>query len=161
MIILLSPWAVHITGSWLHMQLDWFRFRGLGAQGGGGGRVLYFFHIRTLGPSIYRSPKKNIRNFKHPKKIFEILATPKNIQFLYLDLKKDPKLHRNDPQTSPILWWPQKNIHKILIPPKNIIFSENPRKYWNSEFWTQKNGLSLRMRENIGVPPPPPPPPWV
>ena len=46
---------------------------------------------------------KNIRNSKHPKKIFEILATQKNIPILYLDLKKDPKLHRNDPQTSLIL----------------------------------------------------------
>ena len=27
-----------------------------------------FFCIRRLGPSIYRSPPKNIRNFKHPKK---------------------------------------------------------------------------------------------
>ena len=62
-----------------------------------------FFRIHRLGPIIYRSPPKNIRNFKHPKKIFEILATPKNIPILYLDLKKDPKLHRNDPQTSPIL----------------------------------------------------------
>ena len=46
------------------------------------------FRIRRLGPSIYRSPPKNIRNFKHPKKIFEILATQKNIPILYLDLKK-------------------------------------------------------------------------
>ena len=29
----------------------------------------------------------------------EILATPRNIPILYLDLKKDPKMHRNDPQT--------------------------------------------------------------
>ena len=90
--------------------------------------------------------------------MFEILATQKNIPILYIDLKKkDTKLHRNDPQTSPILRWPQKNIHKIYIPPKNINFSENPKKYWNSEFWTQKNGPSLRMCENIIVPPPPPP----
>ena len=71
--------------------------------GGGGGGYSNFFLIRRLGPSIYRSPPKNIRNFKHPKKIFEILATKKNIPNLYLDLKKDPKMHRNDPQTRPIL----------------------------------------------------------
>ena len=29
-------------------------------------------------------------NFKQPKKIFEILATQKNIPILYLDLKKRP-----------------------------------------------------------------------
>ena len=32
--------------------------------------------------------KKNIRKFKHPPKIFEILATPKISPILYLDLKK-------------------------------------------------------------------------
>ena len=77
------------------------RSRVLGPGGGGG--YSYFSRIRRLGPSIYRSPSKNIWNFKYPKKIFEILATPKNIPILYLDLKKDPKLHRNDPQTSTIL----------------------------------------------------------
>ena len=61
-----------------------------------------FFCIRRLGPSIYRSPKK-YQEFQHPKKIFEILANQKNIPILYLDLKKDPKMPRNDPQTSPIL----------------------------------------------------------
>ena len=43
-----------------------------------------------------------------------------------------------------------KNIHKILIP-KNIHFSENPKKYWNSKFWTPKNDPSLY--ENIRVTP--------
>ena len=43
--------------------------------------------------SIYPSPKKNINkniNFKHPQKIFEILATQKNIHILYNELKKIP-----------------------------------------------------------------------
>ena len=70
-------------------------------------------------------------------------------------------MHRNDPQTGPILWWhpppppkkKKKNIHKIFIPPKNIHFSQNPQKYWNSEFQTPKNSLSLCMCENIRVPP--------
>ena len=44
-----------------------------------GGGYSRFFFIGRLGPSIYPSPGKNIRNFKHPEKIFEILATPKNI----------------------------------------------------------------------------------
>ena len=73
------------------------------SSGGGGGGYSNFFRIRRLGPSIYCSTPKNIRKFKHPKKIFEIFATQKNIPILYLDLKKDPKLNRNDPQTSPIL----------------------------------------------------------
>ena len=84
------------------------------------------FLIRRLGPSIYRSPPKNIRNFKHPKKIFEILATPKISQICTLTLKKDPKMHRNDPQTSPNCDDP-KNIHKIFIPKKDIHFSENQK----------------------------------
>ena len=56
------------------------------SQGGGG--YSNFFRIRRFGPSIYRSPPKNIRNFKHPKKIFEILATPKKFCD---DLKKYPQ----------------------------------------------------------------------
>ena len=47
---------------------------------------------------------------------------------------------------------PQKypqNLHT----PKNIYFSENPKKYWNSKFWTPKNDPSLRMYKNIWVPP--------
>ena len=54
------------------------------------GRYSLFFCIRRLGPSIYPSPQKNIRSFKHPKKIFEILANQKNIPILYNDLKKRP-----------------------------------------------------------------------
>ena len=41
-------------------------------------------------PASTIHPQKNIRIFKHPKKIFEILATQKNIPILYLDLKKRP-----------------------------------------------------------------------
>ena len=52
----------------------------IGQQPPGG--YSYFFRIRRLGPTIYRSPPKNIRNFKHPKKIFEILATQKISQFV-------------------------------------------------------------------------------
>ena len=31
-----------------------------------------------------------------------------------------------------------KDIHKIFIPQKIFIFSENPQRYWNSKFWTPK-----------------------
>ena len=55
---------------------------------------------------------------------------------------------------------PKKNIHKIFIPPKNIHFSENPKKYWNSKFRTQNNDPSLRMYDNIRVTPSPTPPLW-
>ena len=118
----------------------------------GGGTQIFSVYVgsdpaSTVHPKKYQefqAPLKYIWNFSNPKK--------------YPTLKKDPKMHRNDTQTSPILWWPQKNIHKIFIPPKDIYFSQNRKKYWNSEYWTQKNGPSLRMCENIRVPAPPPPP---
>ena len=59
------------------------------------------------------------------------------------------------PKYSPILWWPQKKYPQNPYTPKNIYFSENPKKY--SKFWTQKIGPSLRMYGNIRAPPPPPP----
>ena len=69
-------------------------------QSWGGGGVLssfsYFFFIRRLGPSIYRSPKKISGVSSTPKKL-EILATKKIFPFLYLDFIKDPKMHRNVP----------------------------------------------------------------
>ena len=74
----------------------------LSSPGGGGGTLIFSAYVGS-DPASTVHPKKNIRNFKHPKKIFEILATQKNIPILYLDLKKDPKLNRSDPQTSPIL----------------------------------------------------------
>ena len=38
---------------------------------------------------------------------------------------------------NPILWWPQKIFIKSSYP-KNIYFSENPQKYWNSKFNPKK-----------------------
>ena len=109
-------------------------------RGGGGGVLQFLPHTYARTQHLPFTPPKNIRNFKHPKKIFEILATPKNIPNLYLDLKKDPKLHRNDPQTSPILWWPPKNIHKIFIPQKNIHFLKTPKNIEIQKFTPQKIG---------------------
>ena len=127
-----------------------------------GGGYSHFFFIRRLGPSIYHSPQKNIRNFKHAKKIFEILATQKNPPFCNLTLRKDPKMHRNDPKYSPILWWPPKKYPQNLYTPKKFIFLKTPKKYWNSKILTPKNDPSLRMNEISEYPPPllaPPPPP--
>ena len=53
---------------------------------------------------------------------------------------------------------PQKNIHKIFIPRKNINFSENPKKYWNSEFWTKKKWAEPTYVWKYQSTPPPPPP---
>ena len=140
-------------------QFPW-GVRGLGFGGfiPQGGTLIFSAYVGS-DPAYTVHPPKNIGNFKHPKKYLKFKQPPKISQFCTLSLKKDPKLHRNDPQTSPILWWPHKNIHKILIPKKNIHFSENPKKYWNSEFWTPKNGPSLHMCEISEYRPPPPP--WV
>ena len=77
---------------------------GSGPERRGGGRegTLIFSAYVGSDPASAVHPKK-YQEFQAPQKIFEILATPKNIPILYLDLKKDPKLHRNDRQTSLIL----------------------------------------------------------
>ena len=125
------------------------------------GSTLIFSSYVGSDPAFTVHPQKNIRKIKHPKKIFEILATPKNIPILYLDLKKDPKMHRTDPKTSPILWRsppPKKKYSQNLHTPKSIHLFENPQKILKFRIWTPKNSLSLRICENIGVPPPPPRP---
>ena len=76
--------------------------RSAGDGGGGDGGTLIFSTYVGSDPASTVHPQK-ISGISSTPKIFEILATPKNIRILYLDLKKDPKLHRNDPQTSPIL----------------------------------------------------------
>ena len=65
-------------------------------QSWGGGGNSHFFLIRSIGPSIYRSPKKISGVSSTPKK-FEILAAKKIFPILYLDFIKDPKMHRNVP----------------------------------------------------------------
>ena len=51
----------------------------------------------TVHPPPPPKKKKNIRNFKHPP--IEILATQKKYPpFCTLILRKDPKMHRNEPQ---------------------------------------------------------------
>ena len=68
-----------------------------GARGWG---TLIFSSWR-LGPGIYCLPPKISGISGIPKKIFEI-------------------------KTSPFLWWPPKNIHKICIPQKIFIFLNPP-----------------------------------
>ena len=100
-------------------------------QGGGGGYSNYF-HIRRLGPSIYRSPQKNIRNFKHPNKIFEILATQKNITIQYLDLKK-------------------KTLNCIEITLKLAQFCDDPKKISTKSSYPKKIFIFLKTQKNIEI----------
>ena len=56
---------------------------------------------------------------------------------------------------------PPKNIHKIFIPPKILIFLKPHKNNVIQKFKPpQKNALSLRMYQTIRVPRPPPLPPW-
>ena len=105
-----------------------------------GGTLIFSTYVGS-GPSIYRSSKTNFRNFKHPKKIFEILATQKISQFCTLTLKKtlkckemtlklaqfcdDPKIYPQNlhiPKNIHFFWKSQKILKfRILTPPKKII----------------------------------------
>ena len=75
-------------------HLTWMNFFCYaGAQGG----TLNFSSYVGLGHASTFYPQKNNRNFKHPKKIFEILATPKKSPFCTMTLRKDFIMHRNNP----------------------------------------------------------------
>ena len=117
----------------------------------GGDTQIFFVYVGSDPASTVHPPKN--QEFQAPQKIFEILATPKNIPILYLDLKKDPKMHRNGPQTSPILWWPKKYPQNLHTPKKYSSFSKPPKILKFRILNPPKNSPSLRMCENIRVPP--------
>ena len=51
------------------------------------------------------------------------------------------------PKYSPILWWPQKNIHKIFIPQKIFIFLKTPKNNEIQNFEPKKlTGAYLYMK---------------
>ena len=121
------------------------------------GGYSYFFRIRRLGPSIYCSHPKNIRNFKHPQKIFEILATQNNISILYLDLKKTLNCIEMTLKLAQFCDHPKKNILKIFIPPKIFIFLKTPKNIEIQNFEPQK---IARAYVCVKISEYPPPPPW-
>ena len=125
--------------------------------------VLSFFSLYIgLGPATTVHPQK-YKEFQAHQKIFEILATQKIIPHSApWPQEKTLKCIEMTPKYSSILWCPpppqkkkKKKYPQYLLTPKNIYFSKTPQKYWNSKFWTQINGWSLRMYENIRVPAPP------
>ena len=64
-----------------HCKISALREKVSGGGGGGGVGVLSsFLHTQTRARHLTFTPK-NIRNFKHPKKFFEILATQKIIPY--------------------------------------------------------------------------------
>ena len=72
------------------------------AQTPGGGGVSFFSSYVGSGPAS-TAHLKNIRDFKHPNKIFKSLANPKTIPILYLDLKKTLKCLEMTSRYSPVL----------------------------------------------------------
>ena len=73
------------------------------SPGGGGGTLIFSAYVGS-DPAPALHPPKNIRNFKHPKKIFEILATPKNIpNSVHLPKEKTLKCIEMTSKYSPIL----------------------------------------------------------
>ena len=82
--------------------------------------------------NIRHTPNKSIWNFSNPQKIFS---------FCILTLRKDPKMHRNGPQNSPVLWIYPQNLHS----PKIFPLQKKNKEYRNIKFWTTKNGPSLRI----------------
>ena len=128
---MLTP-CVQVSSKYSILQMKWFTmakaFICLATSQGG---YSNFFRIRRLGPSIYRSPPKNIRNFKHPKKIFEILATQKNISILYLDLKK--------------------TLNCIEMTLKLAQFCDDPKKISTKSSYPQKIFIFLKTQKNIEI----------
>ena len=94
---------------------------GLSTRMGGGGGYSHFFFMHMLRPSIYPSLPKDIRNFKHTLKLFEILEPPppQKIPPPILTLKcieMTPKYSPNwqfcdDPKEYPQNLYTPKNIH--------------------------------------------------
>ena len=71
------------------MKMKLFCLEGGGGFKPRGGGTLIFSAYVGLDPASTVHPQK-YQEFQAPQKILEILATPKSIPILYLDLKKRP-----------------------------------------------------------------------
>ena len=71
-------------------------------------------------------------------------------------LKKTLKCIEMTPKYSPILWWPQKIIHKIFIPKKISIFRKTPKNIEIQNFEPQKMARAYVCMRISEYPPPPP-----
>ena len=119
-----------------------------------GGYSNFFFFIRRLGPSIYYSTRK-YQEFQAPQKDIWNFSNPKKYPpFCTLTLRKTIKCIEMTPKYSPILWWPPKNIHKILMPQKIFIFMKTQKimklKFWNPKKWPKPTNV----RKYQSTPPP-------
>ena len=57
-------------------------------------------------------------------------------------------------KNSPILWWPQKNIHKIFIPQKIFIFLKTPKNIEIQNFEPKKMDRAYVCMKISEYPPP-------
>ena len=77
----LSSWCL-VMVEWLRCAIGLSAVCDCGISGlyprGGGGTLIFSAYVGS-DPTSTLHRKKNIRNFKHPKKIFKILAPQKNI----------------------------------------------------------------------------------
>ena len=124
---------------------------------GVGGTLISISYVGSDQASTIHPPKN--QEFQARQIDIWTLSNPKNIlHSVPWPSEKALKCIEMTSKYSPILLWPPKNVHKIFIPPKIFSNLKNPKKNWNSKFWTPVNSPSLGMYENIRVPPPPPPP---
>ena len=99
---------------------------------GGGGTLIFSSYLgsstaSTVHPQKYQefqAPQINIWNFCNPKDILYPVPWPSEKTLKCIEITS---------KYSPILWWPQKNIHKIFIPP--------PPKY--SVFWKKNKNIEI------------------
>ena len=101
-----------------------------------------FSSYEGSGPASTVHPQNISGSSNTPKKIFEILATPKNIPHSVPWLsERTLKCIEMTPKYSPILWWPPKNIHEVLIPQKYLFFRKPPKilkfKFLSPKKWPE------------------------
>ena len=94
-----------------------------------GGTLIFTAYVGS-GPSIYCSPQKISGISSTPKNIWNFGNPKKYPRFLKLTLKKALKCIKMTTKRSPILWCPQRNIHKIFIPQKILKFKILNLKKW-------------------------------
>ena len=156
---MLEPSICGATIKYQEFQAPQKIFEILATQKNPRGEYSNVFFIRRLGLSIYYSPPKTYQEFQAPQENIWNFSNPKRYPpFCTLTLwKKKLKCIEMTPKYGPILWWPQKNIHEIFMPPKYLFFWKSI-KILKFKILNPKNDPSRRMCENIWVPPPPPPP---
>ena len=128
-----------------------FTVDGVGTQGWRG--TLIFSAYVGSDPASTVHPQKISGISKDPKKIFEILATQKNVQILYLKTLNCIEMTLKLAQFCDD---PQKISTKSSYPPKILIFLKTPKNIEIQDFEPQKMGRAYVCVKISEYPPPPP-----